>query len=83
MAQPKNLLPKQLGDTHIRLLRVFKTVIECGGFAAAEVELNISRPAISLAITELESLLNMRLCQRGRSGFSITEQGTQVYNSAL
>ena len=83
MAQSKNLLPRQLGDTHIRLLRVFKTVIDCGGFAAAEVELNISRPAISLAITELESLLNMRLCQRGRSGFAITEQGTQVYNSAL
>lgn len=83
MKHAKNLLPRQLGDTHIRLLRIYKTVIECGGFAAAEVELNISRPAISLAITELESLLNMRLCQRGRSGFSITEQGTQVYNSAL
>ena len=79
----KNLLPRQLGDAHIRLLRIFKVVIECGGFAAAEVELNISRPAISLAITELESLLNMRLCQRGRSGFAVTEQGNQVYNAAL
>ena len=83
MKRAKNLLPRQLGDAHIRLLRIFKAVIECGGFAAAEVELNISRPAISLAITELESLLKMRLCQRGRSGFAITEQGEQVYNSAL
>ena len=81
--QSKNLLPRQLGDSHIRLLRVFKVVIESGGFAAAEVELNISRPAISLAISELESLLNMRLCHRGRSGFSITEQGQHVYQSAL
>jgi len=81
MKQVKNLLPRQLGDAHIRLLRVFKAVIESGGFAAAEVELNISRPAISLAITELESLLNMRLCNRGRSGFSITEQGEQVYQA--
>ena len=81
--QSKNLLPRQLGDSHIRLLRVFRVVIESGGFAAAEVELNISRPAISIAISELESLLNMRLCHRGRSGFSITEQGQHVYQSAL
>ena len=81
--QSKILLPRQLGDSHIRLLRVFRVVIESGGFAAAEVELNISRPAISIAISELESLLNMRLCHRGRSGFSITEQGQHVYQSAL
>ncbi len=55
--ESKNLLPRQLGDTHIRLLRVFRVVIESGGFAAAEVELNISRPAISLAISELEEWL--------------------------
>ncbi|WNC72010.1 LysR family transcriptional regulator [Thalassotalea psychrophila] len=83
MSKTKNLLPRQLGDPHIRLLRIFKVVIESGGFAAAEVELNISRPAISLAISELESLLNMKLCNRGRSGFSITEQGSHVYQSTL
>jgi len=83
MAKNKNLLPRQLGDAHIRLLRIYKVVIESGGFAAAEVDLNISRPAISLAISELESLLNMKLCHRGRSGFSVTEQGEQVYQSAL
>ena len=83
MKKNKTLLPKQLGDAHIRLLRIYKVVIEAGGFAAAEVDLNISRPAISLAISELESLLNMKLCHRGRSGFSITEQGIEVYQSAL
>ncbi len=83
MEKNKNLLPRQLGDAHIRLLRIYKVVIESGGFAAAEVDLNISRPAISLAISELESLLNMKLCHRGRSGFSVTEQGEQVYQSAL
>lgn len=83
MNKNKTLLPRQLGDAHIRLLRIYKVVIESGGFAAAEVDLNISRPAISLAISELESLLNMKLCHRGRSGFSITEQGEEVYQSAL
>lgn len=79
----KSLLPHKIGDTHIRLLRIYKTVIESGGFASAEVELNISRPAISLAISELESLLNMRLCHRGRAGFSVTNEGEVVYQAAL
>jgi len=79
----KTLLPKRLGDPHIRLIRIYKAVVESGGYAAAEVELNISRPAISLAMTELESLLNMRLCYRGRGGFSLTEQGEAVYQSCL
>lgn len=83
MTKNKTLLPRQLGDAHIRLLRIFKVVIESGGFAAAEVDLNISRPAISIAIAELESLLQMKLCHRGRSGFSVTEQGEQVYQSTL
>lgn len=83
MKNARNLLPRQLGDSHIRLLRIYKAVVDFGGFATAEVELNISRPAISMAISELESLLNMRLCNRGRAGFSITEQGAHVYQSAL
>jgi len=34
----------QLSDMDIRLLRVFKSVAECGGMAAAELELNSARP---------------------------------------
>ncbi|UTW01996.1 LysR family transcriptional regulator [Amphritea atlantica] len=83
MSRSENLLPRQLGDAHIRLLRIYKAVVESGGFSAAEVELNISRPAISLAISELESLLNMRLCNRGRAGFALTEQGEEVYDATL
>ncbi|SEQ07991.1 transcriptional regulator, LysR family [Amphritea atlantica] len=83
MSRTENLLPRQLGDAHIRLLRIYKAVVESGGFSAAEVELNISRPAISLAISELESLLNMRLCNRGRAGFALTEQGEEVYDATL
>lgn len=83
MIQSTTLLPRQLGDSHIRLLRIYKSVVENGGFANAEVDLNISKPAISQAISELESLLGMRLCNRGRAGFSVTAQGQQVYQSTL
>nr|WP_284504686.1 LysR family transcriptional regulator [Caballeronia sp. ATUFL_M1_KS5A] len=65
------------------MLRIFKAVVDSGGFGAAEVELNISRPAISAAISDLETRLGFRLCRRGRSGFSVTDAGTRVYERML
>lgn len=71
----------KVGDYEIRLLRVFKTVVECGGFSAAEVELNISRSTISVHMSNLETRLKLKLCHRGRSGFSLTEEGLTIYNA--
>ena len=69
----------QVGDYEIRLLKVFKAVVESGGFAAAEGGLNIGRSTISTHIANLEDRLNLKLCFRGRSGFSLTEEGADVY----
>ena len=76
-------LSGRLADTDIRLLKIFKTVVECGGFSTAEVDLNISGAAISMAMADLEHRLSLRLCQRGRSGFSVTDEGQEVYQSTL
>jgi DNA-binding transcriptional LysR family regulator len=62
-------------DTDLRLLQVFRAVVACGGFSAAELELNINRSTISRHIKDLESRLNGTLCRRGRSGFALTEEG--------
>lgn len=62
----------QMSDYDIRLVRIFKTVVECGGFTAAETTLGISRSAISQHMSDLESRLGFSLCQRGRGGFSLT-----------
>ena len=82
-SRKKGGISGRIADTDIRLLRIFKTVVECGGFTAAEVELNISRAAISIAIADLEQRLSLRLCQRGRSGFSVTDPGQEVYQATL
>jgi DNA-binding transcriptional LysR family regulator len=34
-------------------------------------------------MSDLEQRLGLRLCQRGRAGFSLTEEGREVYQSAL
>lgn len=72
-----------IGDGDIRLLRVFRTVVDCGGFSAAEVELNISRAAISQHMSDLERRLGLTLCRRGRAGFRLTEEGRLAYEAAL
>jgi DNA-binding transcriptional LysR family regulator len=73
----------KLNDADIRLLRIFCTVTQCGGFAAAESELQLGLPSISRYIKSLEIRLGVRLCRRGRVGFSLTEQGRKVYAASL
>lgn len=72
----------QVDPSDIKLLRVFTKVVECGGFAGAQAELNISAPTLSTQMATLESRLGMRLCDRGRVGFRLTNKGRRVYAAA-
>jgi DNA-binding transcriptional LysR family regulator len=71
-----------LHENSIRKLRVFVTVVDCGGFSAAQTVLGASSATISIQMKELEEQLGMVLCQRGRSGFRVSEQGRAVYDAA-
>jgi DNA-binding transcriptional LysR family regulator len=73
----------QLSDMDIRLLRVFKSVVECGGMAAAELELNIGTSTVSRHVKDLETRLGLTLCRRGRAGFALTTEGQQIYTETL
>lgn len=73
----------QLSDMDLRLLRVFKSVVECGGMAAAELELNIGTSTVSRHIKDLETRLGLTLCRRGRAGFALTTEGQQIYTETL
>jgi len=79
MTWPHRLFTGEIGDAELRLLRLFRTVTECGGFSLAEVELGSSKSSISKQMSDLEIRLGMRLCNRGRSGFSLTVEGERVY----
>ena len=81
MAKSRNPSLGQVSDFDIRLLRIFKTIVECGSFSAAESTLGLSRSAISLHMGDLEKRLGMRLCQRGRAGFALTDEGREVYRA--
>lgn len=74
--------PLKLSHVDIRLLRVFAAVVDCGGFAPAQVALNVSQSTISVHMATLEARLDMRLCERGRSGFRVTAEGRRVHEAA-
>jgi len=73
----------QLSDMDMRLLRVFKAVVECGGMAAAELELNIATSTISRHVKDLETRLGLTLCRRGRAGFALTPEGERIHAETL
>ena len=78
-----SIIPKPVTEYDLRLLRIFKAVVENGGFAAAENELGITRSTISVHMSSLESRMKLKLCLRGRGGFSLTEDGQAVYYGAI
>ncbi|MDH4871226.1 LysR family transcriptional regulator [Pseudomonas sp. BN515] len=71
-----------LSDVDLRRLRIFCSVVEAGGFTAAQVRLNTSLPRLSTLVRELEVRLGYSLCRRGKGGFQLTEQGAQTYAAA-
>ncbi|MBM7062586.1 LysR family transcriptional regulator [Pseudomonas sp. UL073] len=68
----------QVRDLDLQLLRLFATVVESGGFSAAQGELGIGQSTISTQMAKLETRLGFRLCERGKAGFRLTPKGEQV-----
>lgn len=81
MNSPRTTPIGRLSKTDLHLLAVFMTVVETGGFATAQVALNLGQSTVSRHIGDLEKRLGMRLCQRGRVGFRLTDKGRVVYKA--
>lgn len=71
----------QLADTDLKSMRTFYTIVKCGGYTPAQVELGVSAATISTQMSQLEVRLGMKLCHRGQAGFRLTEDGEKVYHS--
>ncbi len=68
--------------SHLRLLAVFATVVECKSFAAAARRLQTSRSRVSEQVSQLESILGVRLLQRSTRQLLVTREGNDVYEQA-
>lgn len=82
MLNHEKKLVNQITDFDIKLIRLFKTVAECGSYTAAESVVGITKSAISLQMSDLERRLGMKLCHRGRGGVTLTDEGALVLESS-
>ncbi|MDE1159636.1 MAG: LysR substrate-binding domain-containing protein [Neorhizobium sp.] len=62
----------------LRQMRYFEALASARHFGRAAQTVNVSQPALSAQIMEMEEHLGTRLVERNRSGIILTAKGTQV-----
>jgi LysR family glycine cleavage system transcriptional activator len=67
----------------LRLLTVFDTVVRRGGIRQASVELNVSQPAVSQSLRQLEDHLGARLLDRSTRPAALTEAGRLLHRATV
>lgn len=72
-----------VSDIDVRLLRVFRAVVEAGGFTNAQAILNVGASTISSQMSQLETRLGYVVCHRGRGGFRLTDKGEALYRLVI
>ena len=65
--------------TNLEYYKVFYYVASLGGLTAAANQLNISQPAVSQAMKQLELSLGTKLCARTAKGVKLTREGEVLY----
>lgn len=69
-------------DLNPQQLRYLLAIGRAGSFVKAAETLNISQPALSVAISRLEDVLGTRLLERGRHGAQVTPAGRLLIRHA-
>jgi DNA-binding transcriptional LysR family regulator len=67
----------------LRDLDILTTLIDAGTMGKAASRLNISQPAVSKAVAELEAALGVRLVDRGRRGITPTPFGLALQKRSV
>lgn len=61
-------------------MRTFVAVVDAGSFVGASDTMNMSKPAVSRYVNDLELRLNVRLLQRTTRKLSLTEEGEVFFH---
>jgi DNA-binding transcriptional LysR family regulator len=67
----------------LRDLRLFEAVVRSKSMARAAAHLNLTQPAVSKAVSELEHILGVRLLERSRQGIEPTPHGLALLRSGV
>lgn len=66
-----------------RRMEIFNAIVEAGQFTRAASALNLSKSAVSHAITDLEKFLGLQLLIRSNRSLSLTEAGQAYYEQSV
>ncbi|MGO4712983.1 hydrogen peroxide-inducible genes activator [Bradyrhizobium sp. 2TAF24] len=66
----------------LKQLRYFDAVVKTGHFGKAAEQCEVTQPALSMQIQDLEKLLGAQLLERGRKGVILTDTGREVASRA-
>jgi len=78
-----DLVDRVAARLKLRDLRLLDTVVRWGSMAKAANQLNLSQPAVSKAIAQMEEMLGVRLIDRGRQGVEPTPHGLALLRRGL
>lgn len=67
---------------NLHQLRLFAAIVDEGSFTKAASALGLTQPAISRAVNDLESRLNLSLLDRSNRSVTVTEAGRLLYGRA-
>src|SRR5580658_6116927 len=67
----------------LRDLRLLDVVVRSKSMVRAAAQLNLSQPAVSKAISEMEQMLGVRLLDRSRQGIEPTSYGRALLKSGV
>lgn len=72
----------KLNQINLNSLIHFYAIAKNRSLSSAARELNLSAPAITHSLNNLEESLKQKLCLRNRGGFQLTAAGVRLYESA-
>src|SRR6202008_2794146 len=82
--EPSMQLSERIGRRlKLQDLHVLMTVVQAGSMGKAAHRLNISQPAISRSIAEIEHSFGVRLLDRNRQGVEPTEYGRALLDCGV
>src|SRR5258705_12006492 len=69
------LIDRGVHRLKLRDLRLLDVVVRSRSMAKASAQLNLTQPAVSKAVAEMEQMLGVRLVDRSRGGIAPTPHG--------
>ncbi len=75
--------PNSMAPMDLKHLRYLIATAEAGSVSAGARHLRVAQPAVSRRLMELENRLGRTLFRRTSRGVTLTQEGEQIYNSAL